>query len=141
MGFWHFLAKTTIIFFIFCMMIEANTVQLLALVPCFKKNNPGSSRGSSVKNRIFNIFLETLLWIFLTFCMMIETITLQHLDKGSGFKKIIQVSKGLSVKKLCFSTFSWERYYKFFWFLHDDRGQHYATSDLAVQFQKKLSLD
>ena len=35
-----------------------------------------------------------------------------------------------------FFTFSQKRYYIFFDFLHDDRGQFCATTDLIVHFQK-----
>ena len=43
-------------FLIFCMMIEANTVQHLGLVSGFKKNNPGISMGLSGKKLGFLSF-------------------------------------------------------------------------------------
>ena len=44
------------------------------------------------------------------------------------------ISRGLSVKKSGFLTFSLKSYYIFF--LHYDRGQHCATSGLVFGFRK-----
>ena len=60
---------------------------------------------------------------FFDILLMIGPNTVQHLGQVSGFKKNNPgISRGLSVKKLGFLTFSRKRYYNFFDFLHDDRG-------------------
>ena len=69
--------------------------------------------------------------------MMIEPNTVQHLGQVFGFKKNNPgISRGLSVKKLGFLTFSWKRYYEFFDTLHDDRAQLRATFGPDVRFQR-----
>ena len=56
----------------------------------------------------------------------------------SDFKKNNPgISRGLSVKKFGFLTFSRKRYYEFFDNLHDDRAQYSATFEPGVRFQKK----
>ena len=55
----------------------------------------------------------------------------------SSFKKNNPgISKGLSVKKFGFWTFSQKRYFEFFDFLHDDKGQRCATFWLVLRFIK-----
>ena len=47
------------------------------------------------------------------------------------------ISRGLSAKMLVFLHFLGNTTINCFDFLHDDRGQHCATSGLGVRFQKK----
>ena len=101
--------------------------------PCvrFQKNNPGISRGLSVKNCFFGHFLGK---------ATINSFDFLHDDRGhhcaiSGLGALFQknnpgISRGLSVQKLNFLTFSLKRYYEFFYTLHDDL----ATFGLGVQF-------
>ena len=55
-GFVTFYRKPTIIFFISCIMIVANTVQHLDQVSGFRKDNTGISGGLSVKKFVFLTF-------------------------------------------------------------------------------------
>ena len=60
---------------------------------------------------------------------MVEGNRGHHLSVVPYLKKIlIWGLRGIKCQKSGFLTFSRKRYFKFFWFLHVDRGQHYATS-------------
>ena len=73
--------------------------------------------------------------IFFIFCKTIKANSVEHLALVSGFKKNNQgISKGLSVERFSFWKFSPKRYHEF---LHDDRGQHCATSGLDIRFWEK----
>ena len=96
-----------ILFLRFCMMIGPNFVQLLGQASSFKNNNPGISRGLSVKKLGFWHFLGNATMIFLIFCMMIGPNTVQHLGQVSGFKKNnLGISRGLCVKIVFFDIFA-----------------------------------
>ena len=73
--FGHFLGNATINFFDFLHDDRGKHCATFGLGVWFQKNNPGISWGLSVKNDIFDIFLETLPKICLIFCMMIEAKT------------------------------------------------------------------
>ena len=51
-------------------------------------------------------------------------------------KILIRGSRVIKCQKSVFLTFSLKRYYDSFYFLHDNRDQHCATSGLGVWFQK-----
>ena len=90
-------------------------MQHLGQVFGFKNNNPGISRGLSVKKLGYLIFSRKHYYEFFIFCMMIGPKTVQHLGQVFGFKKNNPgISRGLCVKKLGFLTFSRKRYYEFF---------------------------
>ena len=127
-----------ILFLRFCMMIGPNFVQLLGQASSFKNNNPGISRGLSVKKLGFWHFLGNATMIFLIFCMMIGPNTVQYLTQVSSFKNNNPgISRGLSVKKLGFLTFFRKRYYDFLNILHDNMAQHPATVGPGFRFQIK----
>ena len=102
----------------------------------FQKNNPGISRGLSVKNWVFRHFLGNACVIFFYFL---------HDDRGqrcatSGlgvrFQKIIQGLAGDHVSKIAVFDIFLETLINFFDFVHDDRGHHCATSGQGIQFNK-----
>ena len=77
------------VFFIFCMTIEANTLQHLDHVLRFEKDNPGISRGLNIQicgslhffQKYYNLFY---------ICLAIEANTVKRLAQLRGLNKVIQ---------------------------------------------------
>ena len=95
------------------------------------------------KNHVFSHFLGNATLTFFIFCMIIEANSVQHLGWCSSGLDIQSqkndpgINRGLNVKKSGVLSFLWNSTIILFYFLHDDKSQHCATSGPGIGFQKR----